>query len=198
MCVNRARKTVMSKLIFRDTARAKVFGRKHAASGHDAYERVELWFRRVLRTSEIAKEMARLTTHASSDAASAPELETSSVMPLRLAKISCNVSKLVFGGGLCLLNTAVCGNVSWILAATLTLASSMNSSTRLLVSYACFCSTSTGSADSAESRWILSSGDESERAPARIRAALSLIASLLSSRTELVRGSFNDLGESAS
>ncbi len=42
-----------------------------------------------------------LTTHSSNDAASAPELETSRLMPRRFLRISCSFSKFVRGGGKC-------------------------------------------------------------------------------------------------
>ena len=116
-----------------------------------------------------------LTRHLSRDAANAPELETSSASPLRFLRMSWSFSKFAFGGGRCRLrhvspcsslqdrpthlSTAVCGNVSWILRATLMLASNINSSTRLFVSRSSFCSTSMGSDDSDVSIWIFTSGD---------------------------------------
>lgn len=91
------------------------------------------------------------------------------------------------------LRTAVAGNASCILAATLILANNINSSTRLLVSRCCFCSTSIGSALSDESRWIFNSAEERDKAPARIRPSFSLTATVLSSRIEVVNGSLRDL-----
>lgn len=128
-------------------------------------------------------------------------------MPFRFINRSCKASKLVLGGGACrlivsmdqhvrwetCLRTAVAGKASWILAATLILANNMNSSTRLLVSRCCFCSTSIGSALSDESRWILSSADERDNAPSRIRPCFSLTAMVLSSRIEVVNGSLRVL-----
>lgn len=150
------------------------------------------------------------TTHLSKDAARAPELETSNVNPFRFCKISWSFSKFVRGGGKCRLvirekfkstefrevrkkishlRTAVCGNVSWIFFATLIFASNMNSSTRLLVSFISFCSTSIGSDDSELSRWILTSGEARLSAPAAILPALSFWASVFRRRTPMVNSS---------
>lgn len=142
------------------------------------------------------------TMHLSSEAASAPDEDTSRARPRRFARISCNFSKLVAGGGKCRLfdnqyqsdgveiipyrSTAVCGNASCIRVATAQFASNMNSSTRELVSRSAFCSTSTGSDDSALCRCILTSGEARFNAPAAIRFALSLIARALSKRIDSV------------
>jgi hypothetical protein len=45
-----------------------------------------------------------LTTHLSNESARAFEDDTSRDSPLRFAKMSCSVSKLVWGGGICRLN----------------------------------------------------------------------------------------------
>lgn len=79
--------------------------------------------------------------------------------------------------------------------ATLMLASNMNSSTSELVSSCSFCSTSMGPVVSDEFRWILSSGDDSDSAPAAKRLAFRLMASEFSNRIDSVKGSFKDLGE---
>lgn len=86
-------------------------------------------------------------------------------------------------------NTAVCGNASSILRATLMFASSMNSSTRLFVSRSSFCSTSIGSEDSELSSCILTSGEARFSAPASIRFAFNFCARELSSRMLFVRSS---------
>ena len=152
------------------------------------------------------------TIHLSRESASAPELVTSKGMPLRFINISCSFSKFVRGGGICRLeiqqsarnhaiwqcashlNTAVIGNASLIFCATLMLAKSINSSTRLFVSRISFCSTSIGSDDSALCRWILTSGDARFKAPARIRPARSFWASPLRRRMETVMSSERLLG----
>ena len=107
------------------------------------------------------------------------------------------------------LNTAVWGNDSLIRAATLQLARSMNSSTRLFVARRAFCitpidspcfslalieppvsdDTTRGSDDSGDSRLIRTSGEARSSAPAAIRFALSLRARALSRRIERVSGS---------
>lgn len=67
----------------------------------------------------------------------------------------------------------------------------MNSSTSELVSKSAFCCTSTGSEDSDESMWILTSGEARLRAPASMRAWRSLMAMSFSRRMPTVNSSSN-------
>lgn len=196
MGVDGAGQTVMSVRLLGYTSRTEILCRKHASRSHNPHKSVEFWFSSNLSPSSVIiyeLREGRLTTQASRESAKALEVDTSSAIPFLFIKISCSTSKLVFGGGECLLSTAVAGKTSWIFLATQILASSMNSSTRLFVSRSFFCSTLMGSADSDEARWILSSGEERERAPAHIRAAFSLMARWLRRRIEFVSWSFIDL-----
>ena len=109
--VNGACETVMAKSVPRHAPGAEVLRRQHAPCGHDAHQSVEGRLAGVLekRFDFEGGEKKRtlsdmLTTHLSSDAASAPELETSSVIPLRFLRMSCSFSKFVRGGGRCRLS----------------------------------------------------------------------------------------------
>ena len=98
----------MAKRVPAHAAGAEVLRRQHAPCSHDANEGIESGFARILRCAEKRVRSGQngfdqtlLTRHLSNDAASAPELETSSVNPLRLLRMSCSFSKFVRGGGKC-------------------------------------------------------------------------------------------------
>lgn len=67
--------------------------------------RVQLDPRGGLDISEFSKIILGRTTHLSRDAAKAPELDTSRVMPFSFIKRSCSFSKLLCGGAICRLST---------------------------------------------------------------------------------------------
>ena len=100
----------MAKSIPCHAAGTEVLRRQHAPGRHDAHERVECRFVGVLEEgvstagNGALPSDVLLTTQLSRDAASAPELETSSAMPLRFLRMSCNFSKFVRGGGRCRLS----------------------------------------------------------------------------------------------
>lgn len=108
-----AGQTVMTKRIPTDTAGTEIFRSQHAASCHYSNEGIECWFRWILRIFGASMlgsdENCNIPTmHLSNEAARAPELDTSSVKPLRLCRISCNFSKFDRGGGRCRLKKDVC------------------------------------------------------------------------------------------
>ena len=82
----------MAECVFAHTSRTKVLGREHASCRHNADKGVEGRFSRVLRKNIISLlnswSFLELTIHLSSDAARAPELDTSSFIPFLFSRIS--------------------------------------------------------------------------------------------------------------
>lgn len=96
----------MPKCIFRHTACREVFCGQHTTGSHNSHKGVEFGVAWILfaQGQSVHAWSARdllLTTHRSSDSARAFEEETSNDIPFRFCKRSCNVSKFVFGGGIC-------------------------------------------------------------------------------------------------
>jgi hypothetical protein len=99
---------VMPEHILGDGSRAEVLGSQHASCCHDPDQGVKFGMTRVLNSVEDisqldhrAQNSRALTTHVSNDSANALEEDTSKDKPFRFDKMSCKVSKLVCGGGMC-------------------------------------------------------------------------------------------------
>src|ERR1700722_15898281 len=166
----------MTKRIGPDASRAKVFCREHAASSHYPHKSVEcglFWiltygwiYGMITSTNEIfsgnaqhiyqVKQPEHLSLTRPNSTLSAfvrcPE-DSRNLFVGALNAVFARKNDVNLATRITLyttdLSTAVWGKVPWISLATLMLASSMNSSTRLLVSLISFCSTSIGSDDSA-------------------------------------------------
>ena len=78
---------------------------QHTPRCHDSHQSIKSGFLGVLeqqvRKCHAVSSSMRLTVHLSNESARAPELDTSSVRPLRFCRMSCSFSKLERGGGKC-------------------------------------------------------------------------------------------------